>query len=169
MFPHNRYWPFPFFRRKQDVLKRRERTATMTSSWKRKRCCFLNIINLITSFLKKKKLERLQIEGRLGLVELVPRGETDARPWNKKVTMFSTYHSEVEHPFLKEKKLLRLQTNLDYLRPVFNFVYTLVKAEAKPILLRTYFFYNKSKCIHTLQMLLSISWLFEVRLIFSII
>lgn len=54
--------------------------------------------------------------------------------------MFSTYHSEVEHPFLKEKKLLGLQTNLDYLRPVFNFVYTLVKAEAKPILLRTYFF-----------------------------
>ena len=78
-------------RRKQDARKRREKTTTMTFWWKRKRCCFLNIISLITSCLKKKRLERPQIgEGRLGLVELVPRGETDARPWNKRVTMFST-------------------------------------------------------------------------------
>ena len=29
-------------------------------------------------------------EGRLRLVELVPRGEIDARPWNKRARMFST-------------------------------------------------------------------------------
>ena len=103
LFFPNWSWPFPLFRRKQDVLKKREKTATMTFSWKRKRCYFLNIINLITSCLKKKRLERLQIEeGRLDLVELVPRGGADARPWIKRVKMSSTILT-VKHQSTREK------------------------------------------------------------------
>ena len=102
LFFPNWSWPFPLFRRKQDVLKKREKTATMIFSWKRKRCYFLNIINLITSCLKKKRLERLQIEeGRLDLVELVPRGGADARPWIKRVKMSSTI-LRVKHHFFKK-------------------------------------------------------------------
>lgn len=104
LFSPNWSWPFPLFRRKQDVLKKREKTATMTFSWKRKRCYFLNIINLITSCLKKKRLERLQIEeGRLDLVELVPRGGADARPWIKRVKMSSTILT-VKHHFFKTRE-----------------------------------------------------------------
>lgn len=125
-FP-NRSWPFPLFRRKQDVLKKREKKATMTFSWKRKRCYFLNIINLITSCLKKKRLERLQIEeDRLDLVELVLRGGADARPWIKRVMMSSTILTLSKAPlFQKGRKVLDLlskaQSNINIWKSVFNF------------------------------------------------